>query len=262
MTTSVAVQHYRAWDQPRIERLGGVTVVTLSYLRPDLFRRMADALPAVSDVLVERVLVNNGGDAETHDAAEERGWTVLEPGRNTSFAEGCNLGVAASHSTHILLLNNDAVLDAVALAAFWARRAHPLVGCVTVRTDGRLDHAGGGIEPGAGVPFHFAQGDDPRLIAQDRFCPWVTFAAALIHRALWDDLEGLDEAYVYSFEDLDFCLRAFELAGVASLVAQDARVLHDQFGTRVAGSDSANWRRFSQAWLQTGRLAQTMGWHK
>ncbi|MGN6129989.1 MAG: glycosyltransferase family 2 protein, partial [Nocardioidaceae bacterium] len=55
------------------------------------------ALLGSTGVRTEVVVVDNGGTgAAVEEVAGTPGVRVLRPGRNTGFAGGCNLGVAAS----------------------------------------------------------------------------------------------------------------------------------------------------------------------
>jgi GT2 family glycosyltransferase len=58
----------------------------------------------------------------------------------------------------------------------------------------------------------------------------------LIRREVFDEIGMLDEAYFFSFEDVDFCLRARD-AGFAIACVQDARAYHE--GGRTIGRRSA-----------------------
>jgi GT2 family glycosyltransferase len=240
------------------ERVPGMSCVVLSYQRADLFQRLAESLPAVSEAIVDRVLVQHGTDRETLDLAEQHDWTTLVPGSNLSFSAGNNLGVSATHSTHVLLLNNDAVVTPEAIDALWQRRAHPIVGSVLVQSDGSVNHAGGCFRWPDLLPVHIGRGLPPETIDEDLVVPWVTFAAVLIERTLWDELHGLDEGYHYGFEDVTFCLRAAE-QGVRCVVAHDARITHDEFGTRERGGDAPNLQRFAADWMVSRRLHQALG---
>lgn len=236
----------------------GVTVVTLSYRHPDYFTRLADQLPFFGELLRDAILVWNGGDRETADAAEQRGWTVL-PGDNRSFAGGCNDAVARARTSHVLLLSDDAEVQPDTLARLWARAAHPLVAPVIVDRQGRVNSAGGVFEVQS-VPVHRAQGEAlDRLDRGDVHCPWATGAALLIARDLWDALGGLDEEYggFGGFQDVDLALRAGEL-GVSVLVAGDAVVTHEDHGTRDGTGDAANRARYEREWVATGRLRRVL----
>lgn len=236
----------------------GVTVVTLSYRHSDYFTRLADTLPFFGDVFRDAILVWNGGDQATAEAAEQRGWTVLV-GDNRSFAGGCNDAVARAYTSHVLLLSDDAEVQPDTLARLWARREHPLVAPVILDRAGRVNSAGGVFEVGT-IPVHRAQGEAlDRLDRSDVRCPWATGAALLIARELWDALGGFDEGYAGfgGYQDTDLCLRAGE-RGVPVLVAGDAIVIHEDHGTRDGTGDAPNRARFEREWVATGRLRRVL----
>lgn len=233
-------------------------VLCLSYLRPDYLERLSQTLPA--DVTT-RILVNNGGDEPTRKVAAKHGWTVFEPGENLSYSAGNNRAAQACPPdvTHFVLINNDLELRPGCLAALWERRHLPVVGCVIVRTDGSMDHAGVAFRmtlPGVGQyglqNTHFGFGGDPATITHDRWAPAVTFACVQIRRDIWQQVGGLDEGYWYGWEDVDFCLRVLEQTGQRACVAHDARAIHDQLGTRTQATDPPNFDRFAARWFKNG----------
>lgn len=245
-----------------------IGVVVLSRNRPDLFVACAASVGLVGgpSVVRQAVLVQHGKDAETEAAAAERGWAMAKPGRNLSYAAGNNLGVAmlTPEVTHALLLNNDAVLTDGALDAMWAARTRgAIVGAVTIQpATGEVSHAGGTFRAqgeGPLAPDHMGRGTPPETHEHDVRCYWATFAAVLIERGLWDELGGLDEDFWYSFEDVDFCLRAREKRGPGNVwVAAGARVLHPEHGTRTGVEDRRNGQVFATKWLTSDRLEKAL----
>jgi GT2 family glycosyltransferase len=188
-----------------------------------------------------RILVDNG--VAEYPAEFLRKWAVLRPGRNTSFAEGNNLAVGTVRKvwgglTHVLLLNDDAIMGPNAIAALWAQRnTAAVVGALLLNSDGSVNHAGARVWPREGDP-HVGRGASPAEFAGSRapVVQAVTFACALIDLRVWDQLGGLFESYVYGYEDTDFCLRALE-AGHLIRVAYAAVGVHDECGTRARGGD-------------------------
>jgi len=243
-----------------------LAVIVLSKDRPDLFRACAASVPGDAAYLSDKVLVQNGTDGETVAAAAAAGWQVIDTrGANLSFSAGNNLAARAlgPHVTHLLLLNNDAVLHPGALDALWAARAEAdVVGSFILDPEGKVDHAG--------VYFdcylhgdHLGHGLDPDPYfppGQDLHnLPAVTFACAMVSRAAWDHAGGLDESYWYCCEDTDLCLRVREHGG-AVMVARDAVVTHAASSTRdpKATADVAE-ALFSRRWRDTGRLLRAAG---
>lgn len=229
-----------------------VDVVVLTRT-PKLFGACAPAVPAWAN----RIVVDNAGRPMIRHTADRYGWRYLRPGHNTSFSEGCNLGVAVGSAPRILLLNDDAVLAPGALEAMAAHR-EPIVGALIVQSDGRVNHAGVTFQDGG--PTHLGR----QAIDPERFrragcgqVPAVTFACALVDRAVFEALGGLDEGYWYCFEDVDFCLAAAE-RGWRCWQCNEATVRHDEYGTRSPGTARSNGARFHGRWTTTGRAAAAL----
>jgi GT2 family glycosyltransferase len=64
----------------------------------------------------------------------------------------------------------------------------------------------------------------------------VSGCVMLIRREVFERIGLLDEAYFFSFEDIDFCLRARK-AGFQTACVQDARAYHE--GGRTIGRGSS-----------------------
>ena len=82
----------------------------------------------------------------------------------------------------------------------------------------------------------------------------VSGCVMLIRREVFERVELLDEAYFFSFEDIEFCLRAGE-AGFQTGCGQDAVAYHD--GGRTIGRRSS--RRIYFATRNHLRLAARSG---
>ena len=237
----------------------GITVITLSYQRPDYFLRMVESLPD-HPAIVEKIVIQNGTDQETVDIAMEHGWTIITPGRNTSFSEGNNIAARGAIGSHLLLVNNDVIFTPDCIEALWKHRTIPLLGCKITTMDGRLNHGGCGFRHNDFMPIHINTGSLDPDSAVTKYCPWVTFAAVLARKDIWDMLGGLDEEYYYSFEDCDYCCRLVEKFGQYPLFVSEAKILHNFQGTRDANSlDPKNAAIFYKKWVQTKRLQDALG---
>lgn len=164
----------------------------------------------------------------------------------------------ARHATAplLLMLNNDTVLQ-----DGWLE---PMIACLDgdqhaavvgnqQRYPGtnRLHHAGGCFAPD-GLPLHLYDGwpDTTKGIQRIRPVQFVTAACWLTRREHFLKLGGLDEAYVFGFEDIDFCLRTRE-AGHTVLYCGLSMIEHH--GSATPGRylhDQANWQIFQKRWIQ------------
>jgi GT2 family glycosyltransferase/glycosyltransferase involved in cell wall biosynthesis len=172
--------------------------------------------------------------------------TVIPTERNLGFASGCNRGIEAALSRgvrHVLLMNSDAVLapDTVALLLD-AAAANPRAGILAPLIVSRSEP--GTIES-AGVSFDETTGRMRVLDAGEAVTaaggapvevPAVTGCVMLIRREVIERIGYLDDAYFYSFEDLDFCLRA-RAAGFSVWCVPRARAYHE--GGHAIGRRSA-----------------------
>jgi hypothetical protein len=77
----------------------------------------------------------------------------------------------------------------------------------------------------------------------------VTAACALFRRGPWEELSGLDTAFLNGWEDVDYCLRAGE-AGYEIHYCAESVVYHFESATRILDSEveRANQQLFARRW--------------
>jgi GT2 family glycosyltransferase/glycosyltransferase involved in cell wall biosynthesis len=172
---------------------------------------------------------------------------LLEAGHNLGFSGGCNLGLTSAlrrGAELVLLLNSDVVLPPDSLGALedalsaeagagiagplLLSRAHPdrvaSAGMRLSRASGRMRHLQHG-EP--------APGAEPIEV---RRVDGVAGCALLVRREVLEAAGLLADEYFFSFEDLDFCLRA-RRAGYLTICARGALGYHE--GCRSIGAHAA-----------------------
>lgn len=182
----------------------------------------------------EIVLVDDGSTDGTREwlATLRAPFRVALNERNLGYAIANNRGAALATGNRLVLLNNDLVLLPRWLEPMLAALDDPrlqagVVGNVQrdART-GAIDHAGI-VLTAQGKPEHARALPRPawRHAARVRRVPAVTGACLLIERALWQQLGGLDQAFVNGGEDVDLCYRA-RAAGRNTVVALDSVVRH------------------------------------
>ncbi|MEO6880701.1 MAG: glycosyltransferase family 2 protein [Mycobacteriaceae bacterium] len=176
---------------------------------------LLECVQAVLDsdgVRVHVVLVDNGADpAAVAAAADLDGVTLLVPGRNTGFAGGCNLGVAASAAPLLGLVNSDCLVapDTLAALVTEARRpgTGPVMASVRMAEEPAVINSAGNPVHVLGVSWAGRLGE-----TEERTEPYDVTAASgaclVLARELWNRLGGFDEEYFAYVEDTELSLRA------------------------------------------------------
>ncbi|MBX6772840.1 MAG: glycosyltransferase family 2 protein [Chloroflexi bacterium] len=165
---------------------------------------------------MEVILVDNGSTDGSAEAAVREGLLarLIRNETNRGFAAACNQGIRASRGDYIALLNNDAVADPAWLAELVrAMEADPRIGSCAAKVlsydaRGVIDCVGhvvfaDGLTRGRGRGQQDA-GQFDRL--EEVFCP--SGSAALLRRAMLEDVGLFDEAFFAYCEDADLGFRA------------------------------------------------------
>ncbi len=203
----------------------------------------------------EIIVVDNGSGVSA-GWAKRHGCTAYYTD-NYTFAQSCNLGVSKAVGDDILLCNDDIVFKP---CSWYALRNMSINGCRLTYPNGLIQHGGVGFDMG-GNPYHLwhlAPSEHPEAV-KSYPVPAVTFALAMIRRDVWDKLGGLDEGFVNSYEDIDFCLRARE-AGYMTWYSGENSAIH-LTGQTEGRNDHVqeSWQHFGEKWLADGRIYRALG---
>ena len=247
-----------------------LTVVIVTFnSRADIgacLRTLAEHPPAVSH---EVVIVDNASADGTTAAVREQ-WPdvrVIDAGENLGFAAANNLGIRATSSELVLLLNPDtlpapgAVDRLVAVLDAWPRVA--VTGPRLVDRKGRAELSFGPmigplselrqkiVTAGHARGWPIVATAVERWTRQASFPDWVSGACLLIRRA---DLEAaglLDERYFLYTEDVDLCA-AVRARGRLVRFTPEAEVVHARGASRASAPGPAEqaYRRSQLAFYQ------------
>lgn len=210
----------------------------VTYNGADYMERCLGSLRAQT-VPVRLVVVDNGSEDGTADTVE-RLWpeaTILREQENHGFCKGNNLAAAQARTPFIMLLNQDTVLEPDCIEQLLATQAaHPEAGLIMAKV--LLDHQPAGRRIINSIGNHanylmFPSRVSGGLPDDDRKRPfevqYVSGAAFLMRRDLYEELGGLDEALWMYQDDLDLSLRV-RMLGHRPLCAPLAVVHHDYHG--------------------------------
>ncbi|MGY1841616.1 MULTISPECIES: glycosyltransferase family 2 protein [unclassified Modestobacter] len=192
-----------------------VTAVVLAYGDQPYLLDAVDRLLASTGVDVQVVLVDNGCTSPSLEPLRARaGVTLLEPGTNTGFTGGCNLGAAATGTEFLAFINSDALVEPDALAELVAVAARPEVGLASaslrlaatpelLNTDGNPVHV-------LGLSWAGHLGEPADRYAVEKPVPSATGGAFACRREVWDALGGFTEEFFAYCEDADLSLRCWQ----------------------------------------------------
>ena len=202
---------------------------------------------------------------------------------NRGFAAACNQGLALASGRYRLLLNPDTWVPPGGLAELvaWADQ-HPRAGLVGPQLrypDGRLQYscrhfptltAGllrntllGRLFPHAASVSDYLMADWDH--AQARKVDWVSGAAMLIRRELYEQIGPLDEGFFWGSEDVDYCWRAPQ-AGWEVWYTPTPRIVHavgrstDRVVTRTILRTHRSMYRLYAKHMARGPLGRALGW--
>ncbi len=182
--------------------------------------------------------------------------------QNLGYVGGCNSGARVAKGEYLLFLNNDTevrpfwLTNLVGLAE--KREEAGIVGAKLVYPDGHLQEAGG-IIFSDGNGWNYGRGMDPN---DPRFnfvreVDYVSGAAMLVKRALWEKVGGFDQRYAPAYyEDTDLCFSARE-HGYKVYYQPASVVIH--YEGQTAGTDvnsgfkkyqQINHKKFVEKWRQ------------
>ena len=180
---------------------GNVAAVIVNYEGGELLLDCIASLQA--QAVAEIVLVDNGSADGSAAAAAARFPDVklVQPGRNTGFAGGANLGAREARAALLLFLNPDIRLPPGSVAAMADRFGDPRVGVLgpplQVETSGTVEYGATVDIIGAHVGL---TSPAPPV--------YVSGCALMTPASLFSELGGFDERFFMFVEDVDYCWRA------------------------------------------------------
>jgi GT2 family glycosyltransferase/glycosyltransferase involved in cell wall biosynthesis len=206
-----------------------------------------------------RVIVADDASGAEHVAELRRiaGIEVVEGAENAGFAVNVNRGLRAVGDRDVIVLNSDVEARPGWLAclqyAASQERDVGVVGAQLLYPDGRIQF--GGTVRNRDAPEWFdhryrfkPEGWGPARTAGPVLA--VTGACMYVRHEVIERIGLLDEGYPMAYEDVDWCLRAWQ-AGFRVLYFPAARLVHHESvtrGTDVGERELASQRLFWERW--------------
>jgi GT2 family glycosyltransferase len=240
-----------------------VTVVIPTFGDTRLVANAVRAVRRTTDRRLVRVVVADDGSAPEHQhalrrLAERHDVELLLGDRQLGFAANCNRGLrAAGAGDDVVLLNSDVVAHAGWLASLQHAayvRGAGVAGAQLLYPDNTIQFAGMVRNPYHPEWFdHRHRGrraDLPEAQVMEATLA-VTGACMYVTRATLDAVGELDEGYEMAFEDVDYCLRAWD-AGQRVLYVPAAVLTHHEGKTRGLAQGARELRSQARFWSRWG----------
>ncbi|MDR1721444.1 MAG: glycosyltransferase, partial [Methanobrevibacter sp.] len=205
----------------------------------------------------EIIVVDNNSDDNSIEFLEEKSeilpLRIIKNNENKNFSQGNNQGVRASKGEYILLLNNDIettygwlnemmgeIINKDNIGSVGAKLVYPMYYDSTdEKKSFKIQHAGIAFK-NKGDDFrayNLGNGKNPfdENIKTD-IVAGVTAAAILMKKSVYEEVGGLDERYVYGYEDVDLALKLLK-RGYKNILCSTALLFHYESSTQKKDSD-------------------------
>jgi GT2 family glycosyltransferase len=230
-----------------------VSIVIASYRDAERVAALVASIRRTVPDGMARIVVADDASGAEHVARLRaiEGVEVVEGERNSGFAANVNRGLrAADQACDVVVLNSDMEARPGWLACLQYAASQEddvaIVGARLLYPDGRIQFAGSARNRGAPEWFdhryRFKPGDwGPAALPGPVLA--VTGACMYVRREAIERIGLLDERYPMAYEDVDWCLRAWE-AGMRVMYFPGASLYHHESVTR--GTDVGERERESQ----------------
>ena len=237
-----------------------VAIIIVSHnTRADLERCLESlhaAPPRVTHTIV--VVDNNSSDGSVDGARRWPDVRVIAVESNAGFSRANNIGLRASSSATVLLLNSDTIVPAGAIDGLLAELERDpsvaVVGPRLVDGSGRAELSFGRMITPLNELRQKRLARSPqveRLTKQRQYPDWVSGACLLVRRADAEAVGGLDKRFFMYTEDVDFCA-AIRARGRRVLFTPDVEIVHlrGRSASTAPAATNAAYRRSQIAFYE------------
>ena len=219
-----------------------ISIIIPTRDKSDLLRRcLATVNKTTEDLDIELVIVDNDSiEAKSQELFEElksRGAVVVKYPGSFNYSAICNLAASKASGDYLCFLNNDTeVISPEWLLSMVEHASQPsvgLVGAVLLYPDNTLQHMGIALGMAGGIAGH-----PHRKGSRNEFLPdkcfevsGVTFACAVISKAKFEALGGLDERFPVGFNDVDISIKSRD-SGFQNVICTCSVLTHAESQSR------------------------------
>lgn len=216
-----------------------VTIIIPNYNGLDFLKDCLEALKPQVNAKVHVLVVDNGSTDGSAAFLETCDWVescLLK--ENLGFSGGVNVGIKASRTKYVILLNNDTkVLDGYVAHLVQAMEADEHIFSASARmlqmhAPDLIDDAGDEY-CALGWAFSRGKGKASTQYEQTAEVFAACGGASIYRRNVFDEIGFFDEQHFAYLEDIDIGYRA-RIFGYRNVYVPDAKVLH--FGSGFSGS--------------------------
>ena len=202
-----------------------VSIIIVNYNGLELLKKCLMSLSKIQFTNYEIILVdNNSSDNSVNYITKNFPQIILiKLDENKGFAEPNNIASKIAKGKYLLFLNNDTIVTENFLTELLnvIKNNEKVAICqsLLLKPGGEIDSCGDFIDP-LGVVY-----SSKTIPKTEQEISSAKGACMLIRKVIFDELNGFDEKFFVSFEDVDICWRAWIL-GYRVLVIPTSTVFH------------------------------------
>ncbi len=203
-----------------------VSIIIVNYNGKELLQKCLDSLLKVNYDNFEIILVdNNSTDGSVEFITKNYpSLIIIKLDSNKGFAEPNNVAAKISKGKYLLFLNNDTVVTpnfiSEMVKVMETDKKIAICQSLLLKPDGSVDSSGDFIDHLGVVYNSKTKIDEIREVSSARG------ASMLVRSDIFDKLDGFDQKFFVTFEDVDLCWRSWIL-GYRVLIIPTSIVYHE-----------------------------------
>lgn len=230
-----------------------VSIIVLNFNGKDHLKTCFESLKRQTYLNYECIMVDNASvDGSIEYVKKNFPWVkVIQNKENLGYAGGNNVGVKQVNGDYIVILNNDAEVDAHCLEEMvrvvQSDSLIGICGCKMLDSNRKTSISSVGSSCDIyGFPYPIGAGEmdnNQYRLVTDVFL--IAGAGFIIKSGLWNKLGGFDSKYFVYMEECDLCWRA-QLVGYRVVVNPSATLYHPAIGATTGKLAYAKKRYFME----------------